>query len=214
MSPRTRTVLAGLSTLTLLGAIGAIFWYQDVRYSLPTPRPATWRPVPPGTRVALPPEIEALRAQNPGKPLFLHFFNPSCPCSRFNVDHVRQLVTTFGRDVVFVAVLREQTPETLEHAYRALGLGIPFYVDNGPMADATGVYSTPQAAVLDPDGVLFYRGNYNVTRYCRDRETEFARLALERLRLGAPAPQFASDATLAYGCPLPPRAVRSSKGAS
>ncbi len=211
MAPRTRSILAGLTTVALLGAIGAIFWHQDIRYPLPTPRPSGWRPVPAGTRIALPPDIELLRRRNPGKPVFLHFFNPSCPCSRFNLDHVRQLVATFGRDVVFVAVLRDETPETLQRAYRALGLDIPFHVDPGPLANAVGIYSTPQAAVLDADGGLFYQGNYNLTRYCRDRETEFARLALERLRIGAPAPQFVSAATVAYGCPLPSR-MKASKG--
>ena len=103
MAPLTRSMLAGLTTLAILGAIGAIFWYQDIQYSLPTPRPSAWHPVAVGTRIALPPDIEALRARNPGKPLFMHFFNPSCPCSRFNVDHVRQLAAAFGQDVVFVA---------------------------------------------------------------------------------------------------------------
>jgi len=212
VAPRTRSILAGLTTLAIMGAIGAIFWHQDLQYSLPTPKPSAWHAVAAGTRIALPPDIEGLRGQNPGKPLFMHFFNPSCPCSRFNLDHVRQLVAAFGQDVVFVAVLREGTPETLEAAYRDLGLDIPYHVDRGPLAEATGIYSTPQAAILDADGRLFYQGNYNVTRYCRDRETEFARLALERMGIGAPPPQFESAATVAYGCPLPPRATAPSRG--
>ena len=118
-----------------------------------------------GTRIALPPNIEALRARNPGKPLFMHFFNPSCPCSRFNVDRVRLLAAAFGQDVVFVAVFREGTPETLEADFQDLGLDIPYHVDGGPLADATGIYSTPQAAILDADGRMFYQGNYNVTRF-------------------------------------------------
>jgi hypothetical protein len=211
MAPRTRSILAGLTTLALMGAIGATFWYQDLQYSLPTPKPPAWHPVAAGTRVALPPDIEALRRENPGKAIFLHFFNPSCPCSRFNLDHVRQLVAAFGKDVVFVAVLREETPETLERAYRALGLDIPYHVDPGALAEATGIYSTPQAAILDADGRLFYQGNYNLTRYCRNRETEFARLALERLRIGAPPSPFVPAATIAYGCPLPSRAKAPSR---
>lgn len=212
MLRRTRSILAGLTTAAIMAAIGAIFWYQDLQYSLPTPRPPGWHRVEAGTRIALPPDIEALRKRHTGRPLFLHFFNPSCPCSRFNLDHVRDLVTAFGQDVLFVAVLRDQTPETLERAYRALGLDIPFHVDRGALADAIGIYSTPQAAILDADGRLFYQGNYNLTRYCRDRETEFARLALERLRIGAPPPAFVSAATVAYGCPLPRATSRSRVG--
>jgi hypothetical protein len=69
------------------------------------------------------------------------------------------------------------------------------------LADTLGVYSTPQAAILDARSRLYYVGNYNRTRYCRDRETEYARLALESLLAGAP-PVAAIDGGPAYGCPL------------
>ena len=101
----------------------------------------------------------------------------------------------------------------MEADFQDLGLDIPYHVDGGPLADATGIYSTPQAAILDADGRMFYQGNYNVTRFCRDRETEFARLALERLRIGAPPPEFVSAATVAYGCPLS-RVKTPSRGSS
>ena len=55
-----------------------------------------------------------------------------------------------------------------------------------------------------PTDGLFYQGNYNVTRFCRDRETEFARLALERLRhRRVLRPSSSSAAAVAYGCPMP-----------
>ena len=79
MSALIRSTLAGLTALALLGAIGAVFWYQDMQYSLPTPRPTAWQPVAPGSPIALPRDIETLRQQHPGKPLLLHFFNPTCP---------------------------------------------------------------------------------------------------------------------------------------
>ena len=84
MPTRLRSTLAGLTALVLLAAIGGVFWLQDWRYSRPTPRPEGWHAVAAGTRVALPPEIEALRRARPGAPVLLHFFNPDCPCSRFN----------------------------------------------------------------------------------------------------------------------------------
>lgn len=204
MPTRWRSTLAALTALVLLTAIGGVFWFQDWRYSLPTPRPEGWLAVPAGTRVTLPPAIETLRRARPGRPVLLHFFNPDCPCSRFNLDHVRQLVSGFGNDVIFVAVLRDGPRSTLAAKFERLNLGIPAVPDDG-LSDAFGIYSTPQAVVLDADGRLHYAGNYNLTRYCRDRETEFARLALEGLRAGRPPPAFRSEATIAYGCPLPPR---------
>ena len=135
--------------------------------------------------VALPPAVERLRAARPGRPLLLHFFNPSCPCSRFNVDHVRALSSRFQADVTVVAVLAEGEPATMRAAYRALQLDVPHYVDaDRRLADALGVYATPQAAILDGAGRLYFVGNYNRTRYCRDRDTEFARLALEAVVAG------------------------------
>ena len=139
--------------------------------------------------------------------MLLHFFNPDCPCSRFNVEHISALEQRFGREVLFVAVLAEGDPAAMRRAYRALPLTLPSYVDaDHTLADALGVYSTPQAAVLDGTGRLFYQGNYNVTRYCRDRRTEFARLALESVLAGGPPPLVSTAANTAYGCPLPSRA--------
>jgi hypothetical protein len=211
MPTRLRSTLAGLTALVLLTAIGGVFWLQDWRYSLPTPRPEGWRAVAVGTRVALPSEVEALRQARPGAPVLLHFFNPDCPCSRFNLDHVRQLIQAHGGEAIFVAVLRDGPAGTLKRKFEALELGIPAVLDAG-LSDALGVYSTPQAVVLDGAGRLYYAGNYNLTRYCRDRETEFARLALEGVRAGAPPPSFESAATVAYGCPLPPRTRRQAAG--
>jgi hypothetical protein len=208
MSQRLRAALAILTSAASFAAIGATFWYQDLQYSRPIPRPADVKAVAVGTRVQLPPAIEALRAARPGKPVHLHFFNPDCPCSRFNLDHVRDLVKAHGDAVLFVAVLREADRAALERAYRKLALHIPFVVDDGRISGAVGVYSTPHAVILDSAGRLYYEGNYNLTRYCRDRQTQFARIALERVAAGAPAPTFEGAATTAYGCPLPDRRAK------
>jgi hypothetical protein len=209
---RARAAGAAVFALTLLAAIAWVFWQQDLQYSRPTPRPAGWHRPAVGTAIALPRAIEDLRAARRGAPVLLHFFNPACPCSRFNIEHVRALAVRFHQDLVVVAVLSEGDPATMRAAYRALPLGLPSYVDaDHRLADAVGVYSTPQAAVLDGAGRLFYQGNYNLTRYCVNRNTEFARLALEAVVAGRPAPRVEPvDAATAYGCPLPPRATAAS----
>jgi hypothetical protein len=162
----------------------------------------------------LPPQIERLRAVRPGRPLLLHFFNPSCPCSRFNVDHVRALATRFAPNVTVVAILAEGDPATMRAAYRTLALDLPdYYVDGDRrLADALGVYATPQAAIVDGAGRLYFVGNYNRTRYCRERDTEFARIALEALVAGARPPALVPAATIAYGCLLPTRRVAQGAG--
>jgi hypothetical protein len=209
LSPGARSILAGAFAGVMLGAIGWAFWHQDWQYSRPTPRPPDVRRPALASRVALPPPIERLRASRPGQPMLLHFFNPACPCSRFNVDHVRALETRFRSRVLIVAVLGDGEPAAMRAAYDTLALDVPHYVDaDRHLARALGVYATPQAAVLDAEGRLYYQGNYNRTRYCRDHETEYARLALDAVLAGEPPHAYPAEAETAYGCPLPaPRAA-------
>jgi hypothetical protein len=208
-----RSAAAGALAGVLALAIGWAFWDQDLRYARPTPPPTGWRPVAVGATVALPAAIDRLRAEQPGRPLLLHFFNPSCPCSRFNVDHVRALWSRFGGEVTVVAVLAEGEPSVMRAAYRALALDVPFYVDaDHRLADALGVYATPRAAILDGAGRVYFVGNYNRTRYCRERNTEFARIALEAAVAGARSPAMTPAATVAYGCPLPTRGATAGAG--
>ena len=93
----------------LLSLAGAIFWYQDLRYSLPTRKPAALVPVAQGEGVKLPEGRWVGSAD--GRALLLHFFNPHCPCSRFNVEHVRELRAQFGDRVRFIAVLQVEDGE-------------------------------------------------------------------------------------------------------
>jgi len=149
----------------------------------------------------MPAAIDALRAGD-RRPVLLHFVDPSCPCSRFNVDHVRDLIRTHGHAVRFIAVLTQGDARAMVAGYDGLGLEIPYYVDDGRLAASVGAYSTPQAALLDGAGRLAYRGNYNTSRYCRDRQTEFARLAIEDLLGGTAARAFPATALQSWGCPL------------
>jgi hypothetical protein len=212
-----RLALAGSICAALFAGIVALFWLQDLQFSRPTPVPAGWVDVAAGTPIVLPARIADLRRAAGDRPVLLHFFNPSCPCSRFNLDHVRALEKAYGDRVTFVAVLAQDTPATLVTAYARLGVSMPYYVDDGRLAAAVGAYSTPQAVILDTQARLIYRGNYNVTRYCRDRDTEFARIALDHLLTGQPRQALPAAATTAYGCPLRHplrgRAARSGEGA-
>jgi hypothetical protein len=66
-----------------------------------------------------------------------------------------------------------------------------------------GVYSTPQGVVLDSQSRLYYRGNYNRSRYCTEPESEYVRLAIAACLAGDSAPTFDEDSTTARGCELP-----------
>lgn len=208
MSHRLRLFLCLSSLVVLLSVAGAAFWYQDWRYALPTSRPRQLTQIALGTRPNLPPAIAAHLTNSAmpdaTRPILLHFFNPGCPCSRFNLDHVRDLQACYDKRVYFLAVIQGGDPTRLVSEFRALNLDMPFVTDiKGAIAGACGVYSTPQAVLLDRNGKLYYRGNYNTSRYCTSPATEYARIALASLLMGKPPPAFSSQATVAYGCPLP-----------
>ncbi len=72
--------LAATVLLLIVSGIAALFWQQELQYARPTPVPADYVTVLPGRRVMVPVAAGAVR-----KPVLLHFFNPDCPCSRFNL---------------------------------------------------------------------------------------------------------------------------------
>jgi hypothetical protein len=183
--------------------VGGVFWYQDWQYSLPTPRPPGLRQPALGISIMLAPEVVP-HLGGSRKPVFLHFFSANCPCSRFNLDHVRSLIRRFRDQAVFVAVIEAEDPAKGRSTVQELNLGIPAVFDTTErIAARYGVYSTPQAVILDAVGNLYYRGNYNVSRYCTDARTEYARLALEALLAGRPPSRPPEAAAVAYGCQLP-----------
>jgi len=83
--------------LLIFSGIACIFWYTDWKYSLPTPVPSAYHPVAPGAYVDLASKLPVAR----NKPVFLHFFNPDCPCSRFNIPYFKTLVRKYGDKISF-----------------------------------------------------------------------------------------------------------------
>jgi hypothetical protein len=184
--------------LLLLAGIVALFWRNEWIYNLPTPVPANYQPVNKG---AVLPVAKSLPLPV-GKPVFLHFYNPDCPCSRFNLPHFKSLVKQFGQEVSFAIVPLTDKPYSEKAIREKIGMDIPVLLDT-MLAKRCGVYSTPQAAIIDTNYQLYYRGNYNKSRYCADKKTEYARMALNGLLHHNADILFDRFALTAYGCGLP-----------
>lgn len=204
-----RIIATLMAAFVLLGCAAAAFWYQDLQYAIPTPRPPDLVQISIGKQVGIS-NLLPITMQR-GKAQFLHFFNPGCPCSRFNVDHLQYLTRHYSATVQFIAVLQVEKDEyeaALEK-FRDLKLNMQAVIDtNGAIADYCGVYSTPQAVILNSTFHLYYRGNYNLSRFCTNTSTEFARIALDSLLKGAKPPVFEKEAIVAYGCELPANLVQ------
>jgi hypothetical protein len=186
--------------LIIASGIAYLFWYHEWKYSLPTPVPENYHAVNTGTRVFIK-DIPGLEQTN--KPLFLHFFNPDCPCSRFNITHFKSLVKEYGTQLNFAVVaLTPKGRYTDEDIKQKFGLSIPVVFDSS-YAAGCGVYSTPQAAIINTDHFLFFRGNYNKSRYCTDKKSNYAQMAIDSLLAQHQQPHFGLAATKSYGCTLP-----------
>lgn len=195
---RTARLLVLASVPATLAVMGAVFWQQDLQYALPTPRPANLRQTPRGSVQVLPTPLLAQAEAHADRPLLLHFYNPDCPCSRFNRDHVHALFTAFGDRVQFVEIVETDAAD-------GAGSGLPIarVVDaDGSIARACGIYSTPQALLLDSKRLVVFRGNFNVNRYCSETDTQFVRNAIADLLAGRARP-VDPRAEHAYGCALP-----------
>lgn len=178
-----------------LCCIAILFWRQELKYQLPTPIPKDYREVAVGQQVMLPPRFVKTKAH------FIHFYNPDCPCSRFNAQHLNSLIGEYKDSISIVVVVPAATEIAKARSTFGDVVGI-VADDNGTIAEACGVYSTPQAAIIDKDGNLYYRGNYNTARYCTSRATNFAELSLIALINNNPPPAFGMLATQSYGCGL------------
>jgi hypothetical protein len=184
----------------IASGITYLFWYHEWKYSLPTPVPVNYHAVSSGEPISIKgiPGIELNT-----KPLFLHFFNPDCPCSRFNIAHFKSLVKQYDSKINFAVVtLCKKGRYTGQDIQRKFDLDLPILFDSS-YAAACGVYSTPQAAIINTDQSLYYRGNYNKSRYCTDKETNYAQLAIESLLSRQKQLNLGLAATKSYGCTLP-----------
>ncbi|MBA3683083.1 MAG: redoxin domain-containing protein [Bacteroidetes bacterium] len=189
-----------LSLALISLGIVVVFWKQELVYNLPTPQPCNYKPVEVGQALVIPYNIE-----KKNKPLFLHFFNPECPCSRFNIKHFKALIRDYGKQVDFKVVI-QSTDSTLsaDEIKDEFDLDVECILDRDKkIANSCGVYSTPQAVLTDVTGNLYYRGNYNKARYCTNKTSDFAQIAIDSLLKNSNKPIFSALATRPYGCTLP-----------
>ncbi len=194
-----KKIIAIAVLFTVFACIGLQFWYSEWQYSLPTPIPAQYQPVNTKEHINL-----AAKFNYPkDKPVFLHFFNPDCPCSKFNMPHFKSLAAMYGDEISFaVVVMTEDKDHTEKSIRKKYNLVMPVLFDTA-LARTCGVYSTPQAVLLNTDQALYYRGNYNKTRYCTDKKSNYAQMAIDSLLASRAEPVFNQYALTAYGCSLP-----------
>ena len=182
----------------LFAGVFFLFWYNEWIYSLPTPVPKEHIVIQVGEYVDISHQFQT----DLNKPVFLHFFNPTCPCSKFNIPHFKSLVKKYGDQITFAIVVMSKDPYSVQKIQDKFNLTVPVSFDT-TLAISCGVYSTPQAVILDTKRKLYYRGNYNKSRYCTNVNSDYARMAIDSLLNHTSEPVFSTLAVKAYGCQLP-----------
>lgn len=187
--------MAGLFLTGVICALVAMFWWTEVQYLLPTPVPEGYKEVYINQKVY--PGDSTSRDLD--KPVFYHFFTTNCPCSRFNLTHFNSLKRQYGDSLDFVVVIPAEDDISKARPYFEGETRIIKDV-NQEFAIALGVYSTPQAVIINTNHELYFRGNYNKARYCTDPMSNFAQMALDSLQTRVKPPEFGPLASIAYGC--------------
>jgi hypothetical protein len=190
--------LAMVLLVTICIMITYLFWQNELRYSIPTPVPTNYKNIARGSFI----DIHGKIATQSGKPSFIHFFNPACPCSRFNLKHFKELVNKYHQQINFSIVVIDKnnayTPQSINEKF---DLAVPISFDTS-IAGICGVYSTPQAVLLDSMQHLYFRGNYNKNRYCTTQNSNYAQIAIDSLLNGNHKISFSALALKAYGCEI------------
>ena len=118
------------------------------------------------------------------------------------MTYFKTLVAQYGNRVDFAIVVMNNDAYTEKEIRDKYDLHIPVLFDS-LVAVRCGVSSTPQAVIIDPAHKLYYRGNYNRSRYCTDAQTNYAQMALDGLLQRRDYLRFDRFALTAYGCRLP-----------
>jgi hypothetical protein len=179
----TVSCLCSLAAITII----YLFYIEEVKNNLPTPRPSH---VPHTTFGEILPKWPGAT-----KPVLLHFYNPDCPCSRFNYKEYRRLQEKYSSYIMFQSISVKQIKQSTLDPHTLWDM-------DGKLAKLYGVYSTPQAVLVDTNGVLIYRGNYNRSRYCTQNETAFVEKAIQDFICNKPSAQWMIRAGLPYGCSI------------
>lgn len=198
---KQKIVVFTMICLAIATFISWVFWHQEFKYSLPTPVPSDFVDIKVGEKVDLKREISI----TDGNPVLLHFYNPDCPCSRFNIREFESLARRYQKDIHFLAVIQSNNEDAAERFKKKYDLDVPTILDKeGVISDKCGIYATPQAVLLDKNSNIYFKGNYNKARFCTAKETKFVEMAIEYLLQNKSLPLAIQSAmTEAYGCSLP-----------
>src|SRR6478735_8385680 len=140
-----RIITFSLACSLILFIIGCLFGEQELKYARRTPIPQNFHEVKIGERVDLDSYLNVSK-----KNVVLHFYNPDCSCSRFNMKDFEQFVRTNESQAQFFVIIQSTDGRAIEKFKKKYELNVPVILDkDGKISDRCGIYSTPQAVILN-----------------------------------------------------------------
>jgi len=136
----------------------------------------------------------------------VHFWNPDCPCSRFNQPHVQQIISDYGRNNVRFTVVVGGATEKIRQQHQVEARKIFNFeavIDirsDWPME--SGPPSSPAVGVMNSSGELVYFGPYSLGARCSPEKGKFVEKVIEQLKNNNQSVKKQLN-TLAVGCFCP-----------
>lgn len=141
----------------------------------------------------------------------VHFWNPACPCNRFNEVHVKKIISEYaGKNVKFTIVVsgsneqeRNQRQILAQQVFTHKAvkeIRSDWPMDKGPP-------SSPAVGVINRSGELVYFGPYSLGARCAPDKGKFVETVLDGLYENKKRAGKKQLNTLAVGCFCPWRSV-------
>ena len=141
----------------------------------------------------------------------IHFWNPDCPCNRFNEVHVKKIISAYAdKNVKFTVVVSGSNKEE-RHQRQVLAKQVFSHSavkeirSDWPMNQ--GPPSSPAVGVVNSDGELIYFGPYSLGARCAPDKGKFVENVLDGLYARKKSADKKQLNTLAVGCFCPWRSV-------
>jgi len=137
-----------------------------------------------------------------GKIVIVNFWSCECPHSERTDRSMLDCLAEWGGNVELLSIAsnRNESIQSVEEAAKARGLPEVLLDADHLVADLYEAITTPQAFVVDRDGILRYRGAVDDAGFRHQKATRFfLKEAVESLLEGN-SPMLTE--TLAYGCAI------------
>jgi peroxiredoxin len=137
-----------------------------------------------------------------GRVVIVNFWSAECPHSERTDRSTMACLVQWGADVemLSIAANRNESPQLVEEVANARRIPTVLLDADHTVADLYGALTTPQAFVVDRDGILRYRGAVDDVTFRQRKATRFfLEQAVEAL-LDGRSPEI--QETPAYGCTI------------